>query len=172
MKFPGGRPALWPGALLLPAVLLAGCGSETPPARDDPPAAEAPAARSPAPSPPPAETPPAAQQVKETRSGPASFISKAFHGKKTASGETYDQDLLVAAHPSYPLGTLVRVTNLGNGRVVEVRVIDRSASAKKVTSPIIDISHAAAVRLDFVQQGTAKVRTEVLEWGGDPSEER
>jgi rare lipoprotein A len=164
MKVPDGclGSAFWAGSFLLLAVLLAACGSES----ATPPAA-APPVNSPV-----NRAPPAARQVQETRSGPASFISKTFHGKKTASGETYDQDLLVAAHPSYPLGTLVRVTNLGNGRAVEVRVIDRSASAKKATSPIIDVSHGAAVRLGFVQAGMAKVRTEVLEWGGDHREER
>lgn len=160
-------PALLPGSLLLLAVLLVSCGAESTPAREAPPTAEIPAA------PPPLDRAPQAErQVQETRSGPASFISNAFHGKKTASGETYDRDLLVAAHPSYPLGTLVRVTNLDNGRAVEVRVIDRSASAKNAKSPIIDVSHGAAVRLGFVQAGMAKVRTEVLVWGGDPLEER
>lgn len=164
MKVPDGclSPAFLPGSFLLLAVLLAGCGSESAP---------------PAAAPPVNKAPPAARQaqetrVQETRSGPASYISKAFHGKKTASGETYDQDLLVAAHPSYPLGTLVRVTNLGNGRAVEVRVIDRSASVKNAKSPIIDVSQGAAVRLGFIQEGTAQVRTEVLEWGGDRREQR
>jgi rare lipoprotein A len=141
------------------ALWLTGCGSEPgPPAGGEPRRPEAPAANQPA-EPAPADP----RRVQETRSGPASYISSAFHGKKTASGETYDEGRLVAAHPSYPLGTTVRITNLENGRVVEVRVIDRSASVKNARSPIIDVSRAAAERLGFLQQGSARVRTEVLE---------
>src|SRR4028118_790246 len=101
-------PASLPGSFLLLAVLLVACGSESATPAAAP--VDSPVKRAPPADPQVQET-----RVQETRSGPASYISKAFHGKKTASGETYDQDLLVAAHPSYPLGTLVRVTHLGNG---------------------------------------------------------
>lgn len=149
------------------AVLLIGCGPE-PKSKGGPPTGpEERAAAPPAVTEPVTEKQTARRLVQETRTGPASYISSAFHGNNTASGEVYDQDQLVAAHPSYPLGTTVRVTNLTNRRVVEVRVIDRSAAAKRAESPIIDVSRAAAQRLGFVQEGTARVRTEVLEWGGE-----
>lgn len=106
---------------------------------------------------------PADQAVKETQTGSASFISEEFQGKQTASGDTYNQDQLVAAHPSYPLGTVVRLINLENGRTVEVRVIDRSPKAKGEGSPIIDVSRGAAEQLEFTKEGQARVRVEALE---------
>ena len=105
----------------------------------------------------------ASRRDTETRTGRASFIAARLQGRKTASGELYDGATLVAAHPSYPMGTVVRVTNQDNGRVVQVKVIDRSAAGRD--RPIIDVSRMAAERLDFVRQGTVTVRTEVIEWG-------
>ena len=93
----------------------------------------------------------------------ASFISGEFQGKQTASGETYDQSQMVAAHRSYPMGTIVRVTNLENQRTAEVRIIDRGATGVGGEGGIIDLSRAAAERLGFVGEGTARVRTEVIE---------
>ena len=100
---------------------------------------------------------------KETRTGRASFIAEELNGHKTGSGEMYDGRQLVAAHPTYPFGTILRVTNKENGRVVDVKVIDRSAPGAR--RPIIDLSRAAAERLDFISRGTVTVTTEVLEWG-------
>jgi rare lipoprotein A len=109
------------------------------------------------------------KQPKETREGLASFIGKTFQGDKTASGETFDKNHLVAAHPSYPFGTRVRVTNLENMQVVEVRISDRGPSAQnRKEGVIIDLSHAAAEKLGFIKDGRVKVRTEVLEWGEPP----
>ncbi|MEN3336377.1 MAG: rare lipoprotein [Acidobacteriota bacterium] len=102
----------------------------------------------------------------QVRTGRASFIADSLDGRTTASGERYDKRSLVAAHPTYPLGTILRVMNTENGRVVEVKVIDRTASAAARRHRMIDLSRAAAERLDFVSRGTARVRTEVLEWGG------
>lgn len=107
------------------------------------------------------------QQVQEVRTGLAAFISEDFQGKKTASGDTYNQNQLVAAHPSYSMGTVVRVTNLENGRTVEVRIIDRIAAAKDTEEPIIDLSRAAAEQLEFTQKGKVKIRTELIQSGGD-----
>jgi len=103
----------------------------------------------------------------ETRTGSASYLSSRLHGRPTASGEIYDQHELVAAHVGYPLGTRVRVTHLGNGRMVEVRVIDRTGSTAQEGGPLIDLSREAAERLGFLEQGRAEVRLEVIEWGGE-----
>ena len=72
---------------------------------------------------------------------------------------------LVAAHPNYPFGTLLRVTNLANGRSVEVRVLDRGpARGPQAEGVILDVSQRAAERLGFIRQGRTRVRLEVLEW--------
>jgi rare lipoprotein A len=62
--------------------------------------------------------------ILETREGLASYYSKEFHGKLTASGIPIDMNAMVAAHPSYPIGTLLRVTNSANGRSTRVRILD------------------------------------------------
>ncbi len=108
----------------------------------------------------------AGAQSKETKTGLASFYGQAFHGQETASGETFNKNELVAAHPTYPTGTKVRVTNLANEQTVEVRVIDRGPSQEnQAEGVIIDLSKAAANKLDMIKDGRAQVRTEVLEWG-------
>jgi rare lipoprotein A len=103
----------------------------------------------------------------KTQTGKASYYCcKRFHGEKTAFGKTYNRNHLVAAHPSYPFGTLVRVTNLGNERQVEVRIIDRGPTrAQRKKGTIIDLSRAAAEKLGMIKQGRAQVRLEVVEWG-------
>ena len=84
------------------------------------------------------------------------------------AGQRFDMNQLVAAHPRYPFGTELRVTNLRNGRSVRVRVIDRGpASGPRQDGVIIDLSRRAAQALDFVQEGRARVRVEVLRWGVD-----
>lgn len=109
---------------------------------------------------------PGAAREGATQTGIASFYGKHFHGAETASGETYDKDELVAAHPSYPFGTRLRVTNLNNKRQVAVRVVDRGPTDKyQAEGVIIDLSKAAAARLDFIERGRVPVRIEVLEWG-------
>jgi rare lipoprotein A len=95
-----------------------------------------------------------------TQTGTASWYGPGFQGKLTASGDVYDQNLLTAAHRTLPLGTRVRVTNLSNGRSVEVRINDRGPF---VGDRIIDLSRAAATRLDMNGPGTAEVRVEVLD---------
>ena len=106
------------------------------------------------------------RQILETQTGLATFLHDRFHGRRSASGENFDSAQLVAAHPSYPLGTLVRVTCIENGRVVEVRVVDRGPSASEQKRGIImDVSRLAAQQLDFVKDGKTQVRAEVLEWG-------
>lgn len=84
-------------------------------------------------------------------------------GRKTASGERLHNDDMIAAHPSLPLGTVVRVTNLDNGRTVDVRIVDRGpAKARIKRGYIIDLSRAAARRLGFRKKGKTRVRVTVL----------
>ena len=98
--------------------------------------------------------------------GTASWYGKQFHGKTTASGVRFDMKALVAAHPTWPFGTLVRVTNLANGRAVRVRVIDRGpAAGPRAAGVLIDLSYRAAETLRFIADGRARVRLEVLRWG-------
>ncbi len=92
--------------------------------------------------------------------GMASWYGPNFDGKKTANGEIFDQNALTAAHKTLPLPSIVRVTNLQNGKSLIVRVNDRGPYAH---SRIIDMSKRAAELLGFKNQGTAKVRVEVLE---------
>jgi rare lipoprotein A len=107
-------------------------------------------------------------QVKETRIGLASYYGRAFEGKETASGEIFDKEELVAAHPSYPLGTVARITNLEEGGVVDVRIIDRGPTDENVAEDvIIDLSKGAAQKLGMVKEGRVKVKVEVLRWGTD-----
>lgn len=104
--------------------------------------------------------------VLEQREGRASFVAQALDGGKTASGVTFDSTAMVAAHPTYPFGTVTRVTNVENGRHVEVRIVDRGpASSSRKEGVIIDLSRAAADALGFVEKGEANVRVEVLRWG-------
>ena len=92
--------------------------------------------------------------------GTASWYGKDFHGRKTASGETYDMYGLSAAHKTLPLGTRVRVTNLDNGRHVDVPINDRGPF---VGRRIIDMSYGAAKQLGMVQEGLAKVHVQVIQ---------
>lgn len=94
--------------------------------------------------------------------GEASWYGDAYHGRATASGETYDMTMLTAAHRTLPFGTLVRVTNLENDKSVTVRINDRGPFAK---DRVIDVSRAAASLLDFHTKGTAKVEIRVVQLG-------
>jgi rare lipoprotein A len=89
--------------------------------------------------------------------GEASWYGPGFEGKETASGETFDQNRLTAAHLSLPFGTKVKVTNLENGKSGRVEVNDRGPY---VRGRAIDLSKAAARKLDMVEEGTALVRIE------------
>jgi len=91
--------------------------------------------------------------------GIASWYGPNFHNKKTANGEIFDQNDITAAHRTLPLPSIVRVTNLENGRALVVRVNDRGPFAH---GRIIDLSRRSAQLLGFERQGTAKVRVEIL----------
>ena len=104
--------------------------------------------------------------VLESREGLASFVARALDGQRTASGVMFDGDALVAAHPTYPFGTVVRVINLENRREVEVRIVDRGpAERPRQGGVIIDLSRAAAEALGFIDDGRTAIRLEVLRWG-------
>jgi rare lipoprotein A len=91
--------------------------------------------------------------------GTASWYGVPFNGRRAANGEIFDMNTLVAAHRTLPFGSILRVTNLNNGRDVEVRVIDRGPF---VGDRILDLARAAAVSLDMLGTGTAPVRIELL----------
>jgi rare lipoprotein A len=105
-------------------------------------------------------------KVANTRTGLASYYARRFDGRTTASGEKFDNDDMVAAHPFYPFDTKVKVTNLDNGRKVTVRITDRGPYGQnRRDGAIIDLSRAAARRLDMLGDGVTRVRVDVLQWG-------
>lgn len=99
----------------------------------------------------------ASRMVDGKQVGKASWYGPGFHGRKTASGQPFDQYQLTAAHPRLPLGTRARVTNLHNGKAVEVTINDRGPHGG---GRIIDVSRAAAQRL--AMRGTVLVSIESL----------
>jgi len=132
----------WIAALVL-ALVASGCAS---------------APRKPPPRPP--------SSGRATASGLASYYGEGFHGRTTASGVRFDMNAMVAAHPTYPFGTVVRVTNLRNGRSVRVRIVDRGpAPSPQAAGVIVDLSRRAAQALDFIREGRTPVRLEVVRWG-------
>jgi rare lipoprotein A len=100
----------------------------------------------------------APSQPTRTETGLASWYGAKHHGKRTASGEVFNQDRLTAAHPTLPWGSRVKVINLDNGKSVDVRINDRGPYKQ---GRIIDVSRAAARALGMMQQGIATVR---IEW--------
>ena len=116
----------------------------------------------------PAETPaqPARPTAKKSpavpaklpQTGLASWYGAQHQGKQTASGAIFDRAELTAAHPNLPFGSRIKVTNLANGKSVEVEITDRGPFAE---NRIIDLSQAAAKALDMIDSGTATVRLEL-----------
>lgn len=101
-----------------------------------------------------------AKTRKATRQrGVASWYGKQFHGRKTSTGERYDMYALTAAHPTLPLPSYVRVTNVANKRSIVVRVNDRGPFTG---GRILDLSYAAAAKLGFVRNGSAQVEVETI----------
>ena len=111
----------------------------------------------------PAEKPKTSQAVKTSsrprKKGMASWYGPGFHGRRTASGETFNSSSLTAAHRYLPFGTKVRVTNLRNGRSVVVRINDRGPFSG---GRLIDLSRGAAAIIGVFQSGVAPVVLEVL----------
>jgi rare lipoprotein A len=109
----------------------------------------------------------------EVHEGLASYYGPGFAGRPTASGVIFDSRAMMAAHPNYPFGTVVRVTNLRNGRAVDVRILDRGpAAGPRAAGVLIDVSYGAAERLGFIRAGRTRVRLEVLRWGDRSSRTR
>jgi rare lipoprotein A len=98
-------------------------------------------------------------ESREPQYGVASWYGSDFHGRPTSSGEVYDMYQLTCAHQTLPLGTMVMVTNLENGKSLELKVNDRGPFVKE---RIIDVSHAAARMLGMWEKGTASVKVEVI----------
>lgn len=92
--------------------------------------------------------------VSGTETGLASYYAESYNGKKTANGEIYQSSKLTAAHKKLPFGTKVKVTNLANGKTVKVRINDRGPF---VAGRIIDLTRAAAKKLDMLAAGVVKV---------------
>lgn len=101
-----------------------------------------------------------AEDFSYDQTGIASWYGPGFHGRRTANGERYDQHDLTAAHPTLPMPSLVRVTNLENGRSLKLRINDRGPFSN---NRIIDVSQRAAKLLGFEKQGTARVRVQVMD---------
>lgn len=95
-----------------------------------------------------------------SQTGIASWYGEPFHGRTTASGETYDMEDLTCAHPTLPFGTRIRVLNLDSGRSVVLRVNDRGPFMK---GRIVDVSRRGARELGMIGPGTARVEIRVLE---------
>ena len=167
--------------------MLSGCGSRRPVAGRQPPPAqpkETPASteeaakratnapETPAPLPP---TAPAAKRSKPpaapapagyAEEGNASWYGVPFHGRRASNGEIYDMYKLTAAHRTLPFETMVRVTNLNNGKSTVVRITDRGPF---VDNRIIDLSLAGAREVDSIGPGVVPVRVEVISPGIDPT---
>ncbi len=92
--------------------------------------------------------------------GRASYYAHKFHGRKTANGETFDMYAMTAAHRELPLGTIIRVTHLGNGNQLRVRINDRGPF---IPGRVLDLSLGAAEELGMVSEGVARVMIEVLQ---------
>src|SRR4051812_15767525 len=137
-----GRERIAPaniGCALMLMLFVAGCGRHN-------------AARLPAPPSPPA-------RIGSTETGIASWYGVPYHGRRSASGEIFDMEMLTAAHRALPFQTWVEVTNLSNGKQVDVRINDRGPF---VGGRVIDLSMAAARQLDMVRAGTARVQLKVI----------
>jgi len=163
--------------LYLSAQLLLGCGGRRPIVNRQPapaPPAPAPAETidnakrdtsvSPNPSPSPArprraKPPQEPAPVGYTEEGNASWYGNPFHGRRSSNGEVYDMYKLTAAHRTLPFETMVRVTNLNNGKTTTVRITDRGPF---VDNRIIDLSQAAAREIESIGPGIVPVRIEVL----------
>jgi rare lipoprotein A len=128
--------------------------AQSPAAPAPAPAAPTPAAAAPAPA--PAAAPVASATGMD---GLAAYYSNRLNGRKTASGQVFDQGKLTAAHQTLPFGTMVKVTNTQNNRSVVVRINDRGPTQ---AGRVIDLSRAAASKLGMIRAGLVPVKLEVV----------
>lgn len=98
----------------------------------------------------------------ETVTGTASFYADKFHEKITYSGEVYDMYGISAAHPTYPMGTIVRITKMYDGKIIILKINDKMPQRP---DRIIDLSLGTAQKLEMVNAGLAEIKLEVLKWG-------
>lgn len=147
-------------AMYLGLLLSQGCALLQRPSDTSPPAATIiqPVPVEPETAKPPIKKTPA-EQAKLPQTGEASWYGAHHQGRQTASGEIFDQELFTAAHRTLPFGSKIKVTNLANGKSVEVRINDRGPFGE---DRIIDLSQAAAKALEFSHSGKATVRLELL----------
>ena len=101
----------------------------------------------------------------ETETGLASWYGPPYHNRRGSNGEFYNMHAMTAAHRTFPLGSIVRVTNLKSGNSVLVRITDRGPF---IPGRIVDLSLAAARKLDVWQAGTAQVKVELMQSGAAP----
>ena len=104
------------------------------------------------------------KDTKDTFYGISSYygLNDGFDGNLTANGEVFDKDGISAAHKTLPLNSIVKVTNLKNGKSLTLRINDRGPY---IGERILDCSYGAALKLDFVQEGTTEVKVKVVKWG-------
>lgn len=122
------------------------------------------------PNAPRAQQPLASVPLGYTEQGIASWYGVPYHGRPAADGEIYDMETLVAAHRTLPFNTWLKVTNVGNGKSVNVRIIDRGPF---VPGRVLDLSKAAARQIDLIGPGTGLVRMQVISApAGNPSTDR
>ena len=179
------HPAAISAFFILTVSLLGGCASrhavadrrQPPPIQESPSATEesgksttteraSAAATSPAPAPKRAKSADLPVPVGYNEEGNASWYGEPFHGRRASNGEIYDMYKLTAAHRTLPFDTVVRVTNLSNGKTTTVRITDRGPF---VNDRIIDLSFAAARQIDSVGAGVVPVRIELVSGAIDPN---
>jgi peptidoglycan lytic transglycosylase len=131
--------------------VIAGCAHHPPPSRQPAPP--------PQPSPPPAIERQPAVAGEYVEDGIASWYGIPFHGRRTSNGEIYNMNEFTAAHRTLPFNTVVRVTNLRNGKQTDVRINDRGPF---VANRVIDLSHSAAEVIEMIGTGTAPVHLEII----------
>lgn len=107
--------------------------------------------------------------LSDMEKGSASYYSSSMNGRKTSSGEVFNNNLLTAAHKSMALGTMVKVTNLKNDSTVVLKVNDRLS---KSSSHVIDVTLAAAKKLNFVRNGITTVTVEPLTKANEETKQR